>query len=383
MSGRDRGYVYQTISIASTQGRSAAQTLSNGAVIPDRPLDCDATANSDPNSQGTVVSMSQSSLISDWVTHFTDPFSVLGVSVTADDRRVQKRYRAVAMRLHPDRFIDADPDTKDITIKLLARLINPAYEKVQQEKGRKEHLALLRLKVRQLTKKGPLTPTSAIAQQLMTHPASQIDVFYEQAVEQLASEQFAPLDRFPSIVTRLTELNLVYIQLKMGDQVKIGTGGVSEKRTGLVAATEARPLQFTPAPANPEVATESYDQRHYRRAQEYAKKGAWNQVVQELRDAIKIKADRSNYHSLLGVAYLRLEKPMPGMAKVHLKRALELDPTDEAALKFAPKLGLPLPPQTGGATNGKTTTQPSKGVRPTAQAAKAKRGGLFGLFGGH
>jgi len=327
--------------------------------------------------------MSQSSLISDWVTQFTDPFSVLGVSVTADDRRVQKRYRNVAMRLHPDRFIDADAPTKDLTVKLLARLVNPAYEKIQQEKGRKEHLALLRLKVRQLTKKGPLTPTSDIARQLMTHPASQVDVFYEQAVEQLATEQFTPCDHFPSIVMRLTELNLVYIQLKMGDSVKLGAGVVSEKRTGLVSATEARPLQFTPAAANPEVATESYDQRHYRRAQEYAKKEAWTQVVQELRDAIKIKADKSQYHSLLGVAYLRLEKPMLGMAKVHLKRALELDPTDSAALKFAPKVGLPLPPQPGSTTNGKTAPQPGQPARTTAQAAKAKRGGLFGLFGGH
>ncbi|EKQ69615.1 preprotein translocase subunit Sec63 [Leptolyngbyaceae cyanobacterium JSC-12] len=313
--------------------------------------------------------MSQSSLVSDWVNKFTDPFAVLGVSVTADDRRVQKRYRSVAMRLHPDRFVDADEVTKDITGKLLARLVNPAYEKIQQEKGRKEHLALLRLKVRRLTREGPLSPKSQIARELMQCPVSDVDVFYEQAIAKLADSQFEPYDQFNDTTEQLLELNLVYLQLKMGDL------GVQEKRTGLVAGSEAKPIQFAPAPANPEVMTESYDQRHYRRAQEYAKKRAWSQVVQELRDAIKIKADKSEYHSLLGIAYLNLEKPLPGMAKVHLKRALELNPSDAYAQKIGPKLGLVVPASTH-QNNGK---QPSHGTKATSQSIK--RGGLFGLFG--
>lgn len=304
--------------------------------------------------------MSQSSLISDWSNEFTDPFAVLGVAVTADDRRVQKRYRAVAMRLHPDRFIDADDSTKDLTIKLLSRLVNPAYEQLRQEKDRKDSLAILRLKVRSLTRTAPLSPQSDIARQLMERPVSNVDVFYEQAIVELAETQFNPHSAFPSVTQQLMELNLVYLQLKMGD---LG-GGVQEKRTGLIAVNDTRPLQYAPAPTKPEVATESYDQRHYRRAQEYAKKGAWTQVVQELRDAIKIKADKSEYHSLLGVAYLFLEKPLPGMAKVHLRRALELNPEDKYGLRFGPKLGLEVvasAPQTNGraAKNGtKAATKP-------------------------
>jgi curved DNA-binding protein CbpA len=319
--------------------------------------------------------MSQSSLVSDWVIQFTDPFAVLGVAITSDDRRVQKRYRAVAMCLHPDRSIEADEATRDLTNKLLSRLVNPNYEKLRQDKDRKENLALLRLQVRRLTREGPLSPQSDIARQLMERPVANVDVFYEQAIAQLAETQFAPHENFATVTAQLTELNLVYLQLKMGD---LG-GGVQEKRTGLIAATEAKPIQFTPVPVNPEVAAESYDKRHYRRAQEYAKKGAWSQVVQELRDAIKIKADKSQYHSLLGVAYLNLEKPLPGMAKVHLKRALELNPKDPCGLKFGPKLGLTVVPpashQNNGQTNGKQSTNGAKASQPV------KRGGLFGLFG--
>lgn len=319
--------------------------------------------------------MSQSSLVSDWVTQFSDPFAVLGIAVTADDRRVQKRYRTVAMRLHPDRFIDADEDTKESTVKLLARLINPAYEKIRQEKERKENMALLRLRVRSLTRDGSLSPQSEIARQLMERPVANVDVFYEQAIAQLAETQFDPHSNFASVTEQLTELNLVYLQLKMGD---LG-GGVQEKRTGLIAATQAKPIQFAPAPANPEVAAESYDQRHYRRAQEYAKKGAWSQVVQELRDAIKIKADKSEYHSLLGVAYLYLEKPITGAAKAHIKRALELNPQDKYGVRFAAKVGLTVPLSPSQPTNGQHEQNGTNGTKPVSQPAK--RGGLFGLFG--
>lgn len=307
--------------------------------------------------------MMQSSLMSEWVTQFNDPFAVLGIAVTADDRRVQKRYRNAAMNLHPDRYVDADEETKELTEKLLARLINPAYEKLRQDSERKECLAILRIKVRGLTRNAPLSPRSEIARQLMGRPVSDVDVFYEQSVTQLADTQFSPCSNFVDVTQQLMELNLVYLQLKMGN---LG-GGVQEKRDGLIPAAEAKPKQFVAVPQKPETATESYDQRHYRRAQEYAKKGAWSQAVQELRDAIRIKADRSEYHSLLGISYLFLEKPLPGMAKVHLKRALELNPKDPYALKYGPKLGLAVPTATPVSANGQTA---QNGAKPAAKSAK-------------
>lgn len=282
--------------------------------------------------------MSYSSLPSDWIKKFADPYATLGIPVAADDRRVLKRYRDVAKLLHPDRYALAEGDDKELATQLLARLINPAYEELKQEKGRAEHTSLLRIKVRRLCREGPLTPTSDIARKLMEHPATAVDTFYEQAISTLAESQYQSLDleTVESVTQQLSELNLVYLQLKMGD------GIIRERRTGLITATEAKPVQVAPAPTNPEVATESYDQRHYRRAQEYAKKGAWTQAIQELRDAIKIKATKSEYHSLLGVAYLQQQK-LPGMAKVHLKRAYELNPQDPLVLKFGSKVGLPVP----------------------------------------
>jgi tetratricopeptide (TPR) repeat protein len=202
----------------------------------------------------------------------------------------------------------------------------------------------------------------------MEHPATAVDIFYEQAVSTIAESQYQALDleSVEAIIQQLSELNLVYLQLKMGD------GFIRERRTGLITAAEARPVPVAPVPTNPEVATESYDQRHYRRAQEYAKKGAWPQAIQELQDAIRIKATESKYHSLLGVAYL--QQNLPGMARAYLKRAYELNPEDPLVLKFGARAGLAV---AASARTSPSASQPAQtnGNRPQpskSQAAPAR-----------
>lgn len=308
--------------------------------------------------------MSQSALPSEWLTNFSDPYAILGVSIAADDRRVLKRYRMVAKLLHPDHYTSEDNTTKDLASQLFARLVNPAYQKLKQEKGRKENVSLLRLQVRRLYRDTPLAPQGDLARQLAQQPVNGVDVFYEQAIAQLAEAQYEPLEEFASLTQQLGELNLVYLQLKMGDVL------MREKRTGLVSAAEAKPMQFTAAPADSETVSESYAQRHYRRAQEYMKKHNWKEAEQELRDAIKIEAGKSEYHALLGVVYL--QQNLQSMAKVYLRQALKLNPKDSLACRFAPKVGIEVAASEHGQQNGKTVK---------AQSDKTpKNGGLFGLF---
>ena len=141
----------------------------------------------------------------------------------------------------------------------------------------------------------------------------------------------------------------------------------------VIAAAEAKPFNIMPTSVTPEVVTESYDQRHYRRARQYAANSNWADVVNELRDAIKLKSDKSEYHSLLGVAYLR--QNMQGMARAHLKRALELNPSDPLVIKYAPQAGIVVPPP--------TPIQTPNGKKPPAKqtaSAPQKRGGLFGFL---
>ena len=298
--------------------------------------------------------MAINALSSDWLDKFSDPYAVLGIAVTADDRRVLKRYRTVAKLLHPDSYAQDQAAAGETASQLFARLVSPAYQKLKQEKNRAENSALLRFQVRRLNREGPFTPKSSLARKLLQHPAASVDVLYEQAIAELAETQYQSLEQFEPLTLELGELNLAYLQLKMGETF------VREKRTGIVAAADAKPVQFTPT-SKEEVASESYARRHYRRAQEYAKKGNWAQTIQELRDAIKLENDQSEYHALLGVAYM--QQNLTGMAKVYLSQALKLNPKQPLAVKYAAKLGIA--PQ----------TEPSNGKKPPTQS-----GGLFGLF---
>lgn len=296
--------------------------------------------------------MSQRSISSDWLDKFSDPYAVLGVAVTADDRRVQKRYRKVAMWLHPDRYVGAEVAVREVANEMLMRVVNPAYEKLKQEKIRAETAAMLRFQVRRISQNGALQPQSDLARQLMSHPASEVDVFYEQAVVSLADSQYQPIDQFETITLQLSELNLVYLQLKMGEVF------VRERPTGIVPAKE-KPIQVALTPTN---LTDSYARRHYKRAQQYMKNQNWQQAVQELRDAIKLEADKSEFHALLGVAYL--QQKLTGMATVYLRQALKLNPDDPLASRYAAKLGIKVPPPAAEPQNSNT----------------AKSRGLFGLF---
>jgi curved DNA-binding protein CbpA len=300
--------------------------------------------------------MAINALSSDWLDKFSDPYAVLGVAVTADDRRVLKRYRNVAKLLHPDSYAQGD-EAGETASQLFARLVSPAYQKLKQEKNRAENSALLRFQVRRLNREGPFTPHSELARKLLQHPVASVDVLYEQAIADLADQQYQSLAQLEPITLELGELNLAYLQLKMGETF------VREKRTGIVAAADAKPVQFIPTSKDAEAATESYARRHYRRAQEYAKKGNWAQTIQELRDAIKLENDQSEYHALLGVAYM--QQNLTGMAKVYLNQALKLNPKQPLAVKYAAKLGIEPPIDPGSDKNGK---------KPPSQ------GGLFGMF---
>lgn len=309
--------------------------------------------------------MPQTTFSPDWLNQFaSDPYAVLGLSVAADERRILKRYHAIAKLLHPDSYA-ADPTLRDLAEQLLKRLINPAYHQLKQEKVRSEVVALLRLRARSLSPEEALLPKSDIAQQLVRVSAQEVDVFYEQAIANLADSQLQPIGQFEYITQQLTELNLLYLHLKSGELP------FREKRSGIVSATQAKPAQFTPSPTETAHVAVNYAQKHYRRAQEYAKKGVWAQVVVELRDAIRLEPDRSEYHSLLATAYLM--QNLTGMAKVHFRQALKFNPNDPLALRYAARLNLTPPPSVP-PTRG-LSSQPMNRSMP-----KGSGGGLFGLF---
>ncbi|PSB67705.1 molecular chaperone DnaJ [filamentous cyanobacterium CCP1] len=307
----------------------------------------------------------------EWLNQFsTNPYAVLGLSVAADDRRVLKRYHAIAKRLHPDSDPIADGAMRDRASQMLARLVNPAYQRLKQEKTRAEEIAILRLRAKSLSREGGILPKSEVAQQLLKMPPQEVDVFYEQTIASLAESQYHPLSQFEYITQQIAELNVLYLHLKANEPT------LREKPTGIMSAKQAKPAQFTPSTVETAQIAVSYAQRHYDRAKQYAKQEVWQQVVLELRDAIRLEPNRSEYHSLLATAYLM--QHLTGMAKVHFRQALKFNPNDPLALRYAAKLGIVSPsaiPPTA------PTPPPNKTSSPRNTPPKGGGTGLFSLFG--
>jgi curved DNA-binding protein CbpA len=294
----------------------------------------------------------------DWLALLDDPYAVLGLSLTADDKSILKHYRDLAKQLHPDRYGQADPKQQEFVGHLVARLLNPAYAKLKQPRDRAELLVLLRLQVQQRGK--TWAPGSEVARMLMQQPMGGAELFYTQQVTQLAEQQYESFNQFGNITHQLHELNLVYLQRQLGAIAKPATKP-PESAGPNTAGTPSAPLKpvITPEQDDRQI-QEGYAKRHYERAQQYIEKGAYDRAIQEMKDALRLIPDRSEYHSLLSYAYLL--QGLNGMAVVYCRQALKLNPEDLRAQKLAKKLAIAAP----GA--------------PTKAAATPKRGGLGGFF---
>ena len=109
----------------------------------------------------------------EWITAAEkDPYAALGLSLNAEDRRILKRYHQVAKLLHPDVQAGSHAPISQASEQLIARIINPAYQRLKQDKSRSEALANMRFRVRQLDRQGKLNPTFESAQQLLRIPES-------------------------------------------------------------------------------------------------------------------------------------------------------------------------------------------------------------------
>jgi tetratricopeptide (TPR) repeat protein len=275
--------------------------------------------------------MSNNQFSLEWLNQFSDPYAVLGLSVAADERRVLKRYHSIAKILHPDKFTLQKESHDELAHQILSRLVNPAYQ--QLKRARVDMIAMLRFRARRLGRQ-PLMPQSAIARRMLQIPASELEIFYEQAVSQLAELQFNPVYQFEPITQQLVELNLIYLHLKMGAPM------IREKRTGMMPSAQTVPTEFVPA-ETAQIAN-IYAQRHYQRAHQYAKNANWMQAVAELRDALRLEPERSEYHSLLAKVYWMQD--LKGMARVHFRQALKFNAQDPLALEYAAKLKINLEP---------------------------------------
>ncbi len=274
--------------------------------------------------------MSQDSLHSGWLQQILDPYAVLGISVTANEQQILKRYHFLARQLHPDRYKRNNRPDNRLAQTIFTSSINPAYQQVKKFKHKKLTIETLRTQANNGNLREESSIQTSVAREMMELSALEADLFYEQAVASLASVQYKLLDRADLVTQQIRELNLVYLCFQRSFPP-------AEQSTALVTQAHwESQLSNAGEVTKSKLLKEKYAPRHYQRAVDYVKQSNWKLAVQELRDAIKLKPQQSDYHALLGLVHLK--QNLPGMARVYMRQALKLDPKHRLALKYAPRL---------------------------------------------
>lgn len=286
---------------------------------------------------------------------FQDYHAILGVPVDASPEQIRRHYLQIVRRLHPDGLQGDRQHLRETSTLLLARVVNPAYNVLSQEQRQRDHLLALQTKVQQArVQQVSIRAMDERAQKLAV--SAQIQQDYHALIGQLGQNLYASLAEVEERINLLSELNLVFLLRAPAPVESIPVASVVTATPQTSAATAAAE---TPAAA-PTSTTERVNS-YLRRAEDYVNKQSFAPAIAELRDALRLDANDSRCHALMGVIYLQQNQLT--MARVSIRRALSLDPNNERALEAQQQL-----------------TQREAQAAP-ANAGQGKSGLLGGWFG--
>ncbi len=234
-----------------------------------------------------------------------DCHALLGVPVDAEAESIRRAYLRIARQLHPDSNRQASPDQRQLATLWLSRWVNPAYAQLSQPQGREEQRQLICGRTQTLLSSGQtLSWRQGRSPALLT--TQQPELAYPQQIRELASSLFTDLTAVPEQLGDLSELNLAWLMRQ-----QMGKG--------------------SPPTAGPDQL-----ERYLSRAEGYLRRKALPQAQLELRDALRLAPQESRAHALSGLVYLELEQP--AMARISIRRALQLDPQQVLALEGKQRL---------------------------------------------
>ena len=309
---------------------------------------------------------------------FFDHHAVLGMPIDASAREIRKRFMSIARRLHPDICKAQD---KQLAEALLSKLVNPAYAKLSHDREREEYVVLLKMMGKRLIQDSKsISLGSDLAKQLSRE--NNFEQAYKTALETLAAGQYEDLDGTLDRIAQMSELNLVYLWRKERDG-----GGVRKDQKPVSRPPASMPPTTAGSPSQSRQS--AYVARHCQRAEGLMTNNNLNSLTmarKELQDALKLDANNSRVHALMGTVYLKQNQLKPSsvnitLAKKHVTQALKLNAKEPAALEARKQLNQLLASSATGTQKTGTKTSPKTG---TAKGKSDKSsGGLFGgLFGG-
>lgn len=304
-----------------------------------------------------------------------DYYAILGLPLDADTTQIRKRYLKITRSLHPDGNKTQDQQEKKLASTILSKLVNPAYEQLYKDKSRRSEYQLVLTQIgKRLAAEKPKTKLESEVALGLSKAGANFENIYRSSIDKLSSDQYQSLEQVIPRIAELSELNLVYLMLSNGKGVKKAHQAPQSQAKTLDNKPKASVKQAKSTPKVVQTEPVSPGASYVRRAKSYMEKNNFSKAVLELRDAIKLEPTNSDYHSLIGWAYL--QQRQISMARVHLKKSLELNPENEEALK-----GFKVIEKLTGKSTAKTATTKQKS--PSNSAKKSKGNGIFsGLFGG-
>lgn len=302
-----------------------------------------------------------------------DHHAILGVPLDADPKQVRKRYLKIARKLHPDSLLSATDEQKQQASELLSKLVNPAYEVLSQEKASVEHKVSLKLKGQQLQKQPALLSLSTEQSKKVAN-SNNVDYEYSNALKPLVLEQYESLETVIDAIGEISELNAVYVMRQGGAPAAPESVAPSEPPPNPLDAGAVSTVKVKSSSERRAELIKSF----INRAKEFEYKGNFSRAIVELREAVKAHPQNPICHAELGRMYMRSNQLK--MAKIHTKRALELDSNHETATLVKKKLDA-YDKRNGDDNKRKGNDEPPAG-RVSSKSPKKPGGGSGGLFGG-
>jgi curved DNA-binding protein CbpA len=284
---------------------------------------------------------------------FTDRHAILGVNVNAEEVDIRERYKTVARLLHPDSAQWKTEEEQNFAIRLFSRLVTQAYGTLSKSSSREEQSIVLQLLAKRLVEEGStLEIADPLCQQLYQSGAD-FEQVYNRTLVEMAKKQYLDLHRSIEAIEQISELNMVYLLRKQLQLVRS-----SPPSAPSAPATKA-------AESTADLAKSSPIEGALRRADEYVSKKNWAKAGLELREATAIEPNSARAHALMGLVYLNQQQAT--MAKISMKKAIQLNPNDPHVLRIKQEFDRVSSP-----SNNSTAKVPAK--KPSE--------GIFGFFKG-
>lgn len=300
----------------------------------------------------------------------TDYHAILGVPLGASPEEVRQRYLKITRILFPDvRKLETQEEEK-LADKLLSKLVNPSYETlVKDQSARREYLLVLDQISDRASACGENILKSKAAKELLKGGEAKIDLNYRKYLGAIAKKEYQDIDKVLERIALISEFNLVYLMLsKLQTETK--TPSDADQNTLLQSQDKPESSEEATQEQEPEETKTSFIEPYLRRGQNFINKKDYPKAVMELREALKIDSKNAQAHTLLGLSHLKQNQL--GMAKVHINKALKLDPENEMALE-----GQQVLQKLSGSSQGTD----SGGKNDSKEKSNKGSGLLGGLFG--